>query len=245
MKADAALGLCQLLGLEDLNIWRAGLPGLGQAWCGKVLDMSVNLRVSGLLASVCLFGVVSGGAVFAQDAVLDEVVVDQPAVDAPADAVDAAVEPAVVEDVAIVDDVAAAAPPERVALAVPAPGEQTGYEEYDDEELQGESAWLQRNLDEVNNYIENIAMECEGDCEGDIEDAIMYRDFVQNDLDNLNEEIRRRQPAVVVTPEVTPAVTPVRAIDRRDDAAPPREFCTALAASGSRADCGWSYRQSK
>lgn len=245
MKADAALGLCQLLGLGDLNIWRAGLPGSGQVLCGKVLDMSVKLRVSGLLASVCLFGVVAGGAVFAQDAVLDDVVVDQPAVDAPADAVDAAVEPAVVEDVAIVDDVAAAAPPERVALAVPAPDEETGYEGYDDAELQHEAVSLQSNLGEVNNYIEDFRNGCEGDCEGDIEEAYWYRDFVQNELDNLNEEIRRRQPAEVVTPEVTPAVTPVRAIDRRDDAAPPREFCTALAASGSRADCGWSYRQSK
>lgn len=229
--------------MGDLNIWRADQPGSGQVLCGKDLNMSVKLRVSGLLASVCLFGVVSGGAVFAQDAVVDEVVVDQPAVDAPVDVVDAAVEPAVVEDMAIVEDVAAAVPPERVALAVPAPGEETGYEDYDDASLADKVADLEESLAEINNYLERY--ECEGDCEGDIEYYIRYRDFFQNDLDNLNEEIRRRQPAVVVTPEVTPAVTPVRAIDRRDDAAPPREFCTALAASGSRADCGWSYRQSK
>ncbi len=219
--------------------------------------MSVKTSVSALLASVCLFGVVAGGAVFAQDVVVDEVVVEQPAVDAPVDAVDTpvdtveAVDPVVAEEEpAVVEDEAAllAAAPPPVIMAVPAPDEPTGYEGFDDAGLQAELARRQAFHTTWHNRTNYLIEECGWEsCGAQIEDAISQRDFHSNVLDHVNEEIRRR--SVVVEPAPTPEPKPVVAAVARPevtaDAKPPREFCAALTAKGDFSDCGWSYRQTQ
>ena len=190
--------------------------------------MSAKLRVSALLASVCLFGVVAGGAVFAQEAVV------APAVDqAPANALGFATEQA------------AAASLPLVTMAVPGPDEPTGFEIYDDGELQYGLEARRTDLAEIDTHIEDLEQTCEGDCEADLERLTAYRDNLQNDIDHLNEEIRRRIVVVEPEPEPTPAAAPAVRREVTADATPPSDFCAALTAKGDYSDCGWSFRQTQ
>jgi hypothetical protein len=259
------------LGLAELIIWFASLPGFGWGQHWKGLEMSVKLHVRGLLASVCLFGVVAGGAVFAQDAVVDVVVADAPAVDAPADDT-SAVAPDVVADPALAAEAEAVEPapaePARIALAVPAPGEPTGFEDKSQQQLAFEVDLATRRVADYNSFLASFANSgsCAnggsstngGYCASERNLLTTSRDEAQNRLDHVNEEIRRRQVVVVDTPEPAPVVLPVAApapapvrgseaaplLAAIADATPPREFCAGLAAKGDFSDCGWSYKQS-
>ena len=217
--------------------------------------MSVKFSVKGAISTACLLGMLAGSAVSAQDAV-DPAIVDQPAVnlpvaDAPTEAVtDATVGP----DVGVLPDQAAELQPEAFASAAPAaaiaPNEPTGLEQYSDDELQGGLASLAETLSNYQNHFAEI-MACVGTAEV-CGDATPYHTVVAEITritDLINEELRRRHPAAVVTPDLVqaPAAAPA-AVSAREvavDATPPAGFCAALAASGDWSDCRWSYRQSQ
>jgi hypothetical protein len=238
--------------------------------------MLAKHRVSVVLASACLFGVVAGGAVFAQDAVDDEVIILLPNIDAAVDDTAAVADPDPAIEVAAPDpavgdtvqdpevDVAAVEPeavePARATLAIPPLGEETGYEHLNDDELADNAASASQQVSYLDASIADATDT--GNCEGLCSDFLVYlneeRDHYQDISDHMHEEIRRRQPVVVVTPEPTPEPTPqptpeptpvaapapIAVRDVTADATPPEGFCASLKASGSWSDCGWSYKQS-
>ena len=243
--------------------------------------MSIKLRVNIVVASVCLFSVLATGAVVAQDAVNDGVLLLLPGAGAAADdtadvvALDPAINLASPEPVVGVttpdpqDDTATVVPeadrPARTTMAIPALGEETGYEYKNDDELADNAASATQQVSYLDAAIADATEN--GNCDGVCTNYLIYlneeRNYNQNIADHLLEEIRRRRPVQVVTPhptpdltsnpgtEILPDLTPVVAPasvsvrDATSDATPPEGYCAALAASGDRSDCGWRYSQTQ
>lgn len=206
------------------------------------MDMLIKLRLGVVLASACLFSVLASSDVVAQDATSDP----EPATEAVASdpTIYVAAPDPEVELASVPPTVIAAA---RTTMAIPAPNESTGYESYSDSDLTQSAADYTQGIAELVDAIAGFLnpVLCHSSCEVVVGPLYEERDAYQNILDHLNEEIRRREVGVV-TPDPAP-VTVAASVARRDktaDATPSRAFCAALAASGDRSDCGWSYRQS-
>ena len=200
--------------------------------------MSVKHYLSGLLASVCLLGILAGGAVFAQDAAVDEGVVDQPAVDTPTDPVDDI--PAAPDVVVDPEPVIAALdlPPEIVppamAAAAPPPDEQTGFEVLGDNDLTEFAGLVVAEIVRLNKIVDNIGS-CNPNTSVCSNAVVVKRGLAQYQemLVNVNEELRRRATSVVAVQDRVAA----------SETAPPRDYCAELRAKGNFSDCRWSYKQ--
>ncbi len=237
-------------------------------------------RVSTVLAGACFIGMMMGSAAVAQDAAGEGVILLLPVIDPALDAAAPAADPDPAIEVVVTApsegtvipspeaDVAPVVPevvePARTTLAIPPLGEETGYEYQNDDELADNAARASQQVSYLDGSIADATDN--GICDGLCEDFLVYlneeRNHYQDLADHMNEEIRRRQPVVVITPDPAPeptpqptlqptpeptpvvAPTPIPVRDVTADATPPVGFCAALKASGSWADCGWSYKQS-